>query len=277
MKHEIRETQQFGKLLVLNHNGVEMGVALQYGLRIVSFHMEGMENIFYEQPGDLSDGHATPDGWRLRGGHRLWTSPETNLSYYPDNAPITYELGENTVILTQDIDPWLNQRKSMTILFTEDGISVTHTVENTGDGDMTIAPWGVSTMKPGIIAVPWEGPAPGDFTPRRRVNLWATTSLHDARLHFDHDAFWAEFMPLSDYCKIGLYAPAGVATYEGLGQRLTLLFAAPAVETLPDGGCNFETYLGKTMMELESLGQVKTLKKGESASHTELWILEKAQ
>ena len=30
------------------------------------------------------------------------------------------------------------------------------------------------------------------------------------------------------------------------------------------------------MMELESLGKVKTLKKGETASHTELWILEKA-
>lgn len=275
MKHEIKETQQFGTLLVLEHQGVEMGIALEYGLRIATFNMVGMENIFYEQPHDLSDNHATPEGWRLRGGHRLWTSPETDLSYYPDNCPITAMVEDNCVTITQDNDPWLHQRKSMTILFTDDGISVTHTVENVGDEPMTIAPWGVSTMKPGVISVPWEGPAPGDFTPRRRVNLWATTSLHDERLHFDHDSFIAEFMPLPDYCKVGLYAPAGVAVYEGLGQKFTLLFAAPPAEELPDGGCNFETYLGKTMMELESLGKVKTLQKGESASHTELWILEK--
>ena len=275
MKHEIRETQQFGRLLVLRDRGVEMGVALDFGLRIVSFRMEGMENIFYEQPNDLSDGHATPGGWRLRGGHRFWTAPESDLSYYPDNAPITYELGEDSVILTQENDPWMHQRKSLTILFTGEGISVTHTVENTGEEEMTVAPWGVSTMKPGIISVPWEGTQPGDYTPRRRVNLWANTNIGDQRLHFQQDGFWAEHLPLTDYCKIGLYAPAGVAVYEGLGQRFTLLFAAPPAESLPDGGSNFEAYLGKTMMEMESAGTLKTLKKGESHSHTELWILEK--
>ena len=47
------------------------------------------------------------------------------------------------------------------------------------------------------------------------------------------------------------------------------------IENHPDNGCNFELYLAKDFMELESLGVVTTLRPGEAATHTETWQLEK--
>ena len=40
-----------------------------------------------------------------------------------------------------------------------------------------------------------------------------------------------------------------------------------------DGGMPFETYTNKLFLEMESLGELKTLKPGESSIHTEYWSL----
>ena len=41
----------------------------------------------------------------------------------------------------------------------------------------------------------------------------------------------------------------------------------------PDGGCSFETYICKNFLEMESLGELKTLAPGESVGHVENWEL----
>ena len=41
----------------------------------------------------------------------------------------------------------------------------------------------------------------------------------------------------------------------------------------PDGGCSFETYTNDSMIEVESLSELKTVKPGETVTHTESWAL----
>ena len=58
------------------------------------------------------------------------------------------------------------------------------------------------------------------------------------------------------------------------GQRLTMGFAVPDIRELPDQGCNFELYMHKKFLEMETLGTITEITPGESASHWEIWKLE---
>ena len=107
------------------------------------------------------------------------------------------------------------------------------------------------------------------------VSLWGETNLGDPRLTLEKNRILARHMPIDPYFKIGVYSPAGQAILESKGQRLTIGFAAPDIDDLPDRGCNFELYLHKKFLEMETLGVVTDIAPGESASHWETWKLEK--
>ena len=66
-------------------------VPLSYGIRIGHFALCGGENVFYEQPKDMTE-LTTPEGWRLRGGHRFWVAPESEKTYCPDVLFPCYKL-----------------------------------------------------------------------------------------------------------------------------------------------------------------------------------------
>ena len=120
MNHEIRKTQQWGDVLWLDNGTVEIGVALEFGIRIVHLSRKGMENLYYVQPNDLSDNFTKGD-WRVRGGHRLWLAPESPESYCPDNSPVACKVVENGAVITQNADPWLQIGKELSVFFLEDG------------------------------------------------------------------------------------------------------------------------------------------------------------
>ena len=60
MKSEIRNTNR-GKMLFLTDGKTEIGCALEFGIRVSHLSAVGMENIYYEQPADCSDGLITED------------------------------------------------------------------------------------------------------------------------------------------------------------------------------------------------------------------------
>ena len=276
MQYCEKQTEKWGKVLWITTDYAQVGVALDFGIRVVHLSCPGMENLFYEQPADCSDGNATPQGWKLYGGHRMWMAPEGDWSYYPDNEQVTYTVSENTVLIEQKTDPWTGQKKLLKLDFRKDSLVVGNIFINDTDKEMTGAAWGVNTLDGGGVArIDFVGTDPGDYTPRRVVSLWADTSVHDPRLQFTKNSLTATHMPLDDYFKMGLYCDPGKAVFENKGQRFTLTFGAFGIENHPDNGCNFELYLAKDFMELESLGVVTTLRPGEAATHTETWKLEK--
>lgn len=273
----VKETPRWGRVLWLSNDHAEVGVALDFGIRVVHLSCTGCENLYYVQPVDLSDGFTTDGGWRLYGGHRLWMAPESDDSYFPDNAPVSYELLENGAVIRQDVDPALGICKSLTLTFLEDGgIRLEQGFRNVSDKPIDGASWGVNTLDGGGSAfITFTNQDKEGYTPHRVVSLWSDTNLHDPRLSFDKQGLTARHMPLPDYLKLGLYCLEGKAVFENKGQRLTLLFDSQPLGMYPDNGCNFELYMCSAFMELETMGIKAHLLPGESTSHTETWYLTK--
>lgn len=275
MQREIRKTQQWGNVLWLQNAGIEIGVALDFGIRIVHLSCEGMENLYYVQPNDLSD-NFTKDDWRVYGGHRLWMAPESEDSYCPDNAPVEYVLEDNGVLITQQPDPVLQIRKRIRITFLDDGgVQLDHSIENLSEEIVTGASWGVNTLDGGGTArICFTGER--GYNPKRVVSLWGLTDLHDPRVKFQKDSVTATHMAdITDYFKIGLYVTPGKAVLTNKGQELTITFVAEPMAAYMDGGCNFELYMCSRFMELETLGVKTEMAPGEAATHTEVWHLKK--
>lgn len=277
MKSEIRNTAQWGKVLWLQNDVLEMGVALAFGIRIVHLSCLGMENLYYVQPNDLSD-NFTKGEWRVYGGHRLWMAPESLDSYCPDNNPVAYALEENGVLITQQPDPVLHIKKQIRITFMEDGgVALEHTIENLSNKTIVGASWGVNTLDGGGVAkINFSCGVKGGFNPKRTVSLWSDTNLHDARLKFDRDSLTATHMAdVPEYFKIGLYVQPGEAVLTNKGQQMTIGFDVAPMDECIDGGCNFELYLCSKFMELETLGVKTEIAPGKTAGHKEYWHLQK--
>lgn len=275
MQSEIRKTEQWGNVLWLQNAGIEIGVALDFGIRIVHLSCEGMENLYYVQPLDRSDNFTTDKGWILYGGHRMWLAPESDDSYYPDNHPVSYTELPDGVLVEQDEDPWKKEKKSLRIRFLEDGgVELFHSFQNTSSETVTGASWGINTLAGGGTAkIGFAGER--GYNPKRVVSLWGHTDLHDPRLTFDKESLTATHMDRPDYLKVGLYSVPGKAVFKNKGQKLTITYETHPMDAYMDGGCNFELYMCRQFMELETLGAKTEMAPGEAATHTEVWHLKK--
>ena len=274
MKHEIRNVGNKGSVLWLTDGKTQVGIALDFGIRVVHLSCAGMENLLYEQPADLSDGLTTEDGWKIFGGHRLWLAPESALNYYPDKDPVSFELLPNGVTVTQQEDPWLKVQKRLTLTFCDDGsIFVAQQITNTSEETKSFASWGVNTLDSGEAEIFHGAGTPGSYNPERHLSFWGTSSVCDPRIRFEAERIIAKHQPMDTAFKMGVYSREGKAVYKNKNQQFVLSFEADTEKTYPDGGCNFEIYIDKHVLELEALGEICTLKKNESATHWERWMV----
>lgn len=267
---------QWGRVLWISNEEIEVAVALGFGIRVVHLSCCGYENLFYEQPPDCSDGFTEGD-WRLYGGHRLWLAPESMDSYYPDNAPVRYTVFDDGILFEQELDPFLQIYKRLRLNICADGsVRVEQQIENASDQIIDGAAWGVNTLDAGGEAeIAFGCENTGGFNPTRIVSIWSDTNLSDPRLCFYKDRLVARHMPVKDYLKIGLYSNPGKAIFKNKGQRFELSFDADDLELYPDYGCNFELYMCMQFMELESLGKKTRILPGQCATHVEVWHLTK--
>ena len=276
MTHEIRTLPGRGRVLWLTDGKTELGIALDLGLRILHLSCIGHENLLYEQPDDLSDDLTTADGWRIFGGHRYWTAPESEKNYYPDCAPISCELKKCGVRLTQPDDPWLHVRKHLEITFCEDGcIELLHRAENISANVITCASWGVTTFDKGEAQISFtRRGTPDSYNPSRNISLWGDSSPADPRIRFGTDDILVFHKPMDSAFKMGIFSPDGHAHLINKGQKFSFSFEADKNAVYPDGGCNFELYMDRHVLELEALGQLTALNPGEAAEHWERWYVE---
>jgi len=277
IKSEIRNTDR-GRMLFLTDGRTEVGCSLDFGIRISHLSVAGMDNIFYEQPSDGCDGLTTDGGWKIYGGHRVWNTPEDDSCYGAEDRSVEYELGDEGVALRQPVDLMRKIAKEVDVRILSDGrIEVTNIIRNLSDEVLETAAWGVSTLTGGRAEIDFEkagGVVGGQ--PARYVSLWGDTNIADERVTWSRNHLSAQYRAIPDYFKIGLYTKSGKAFYYNKGQKFTLEFGTDDFGNYPDNGCNFEMWLHSRCMELESLGKVSSLSKGECATHVEYWKIEKA-
>ncbi len=254
-------------------NGIlEIGVALEFGLRICHFSFLGRENIFYEHPLSL-DRFTTEEGWRLRGGHRLWLAPEGEAVYAPDNHPIRYTLIEDGIAITQERDDRLGVIKEMRVTFEEGRVCVGHKITNVGDGLLECALWPISVMAPGGVERIGLRKRSGGYDPLHHISIWDHSNLGDPRATYKKDEIILTHMDIDCPYKIGVGHPEGEVRYANRGVVFFKDYERHEGATYPDGSVSYETFLSKFMVEIESLSPLYRLRPGESAEHFEYWRL----
>ncbi len=266
------------KNLCLHNDSVELIISLEVGPRILSYRPLTGTNILHNYPEQM--GGTGESEWMNRGGHRLWIAPEDiALTYALDNQPFPYSItGENSITLTT---PGADSRKirrdiSVDLAASGSGVQLTHTLTNETSLPQSVAPWALSVMAPGGIALlpqPPLGEHPRDLLPNRAVILWAFSDTTDPRFHLGkhfislrHDAKRQPF-------KFGLTHRENWAAYLLGDQLFTKTVAFIEGAAYADFGCNYESFTNQDMLEVETLGPLVTLAPGDSITHLENWNL----
>jgi hypothetical protein len=266
--------------LALATKHIELTVTTGVGPRVTSFRpLAGpARNLFLEFPADESRAL----GYLLRGGHRLWHSPEDAVrTYQPDDEPLVVKLLPRGVALTQPVEPKTGLQKGMKIeLFGERTVKITHTLKNRTLWPIECAPWALTMLRPGgygvVPLLPKGDHAKGDFLPTWTMVPWTFTDLSLPVWKFGRNFIGVEVAQAKNAQKIGLsnYPGWSACWLDGV----TFVKYAPVVHgaRYPDLGCAFETFTNGAVLELETLGALAPIAPGKTVTHTEWWtILEK--
>lgn len=260
----------------LENGRIRLDVLEGAGPRVVRLLAPGGENLFVEMP---ARAWRTPQGpYRIRGGHRLWHAPEAYpRSYQPDNEGLVIEAVPGGLRLTQPAEPATGIAKALTITLAEGAARATlrHELRNEGMWALELAPWAISQLRPGGLAImplgarePQRGPLPD-----RSIVLWPYTRWGDPRLTMADDYLLAEAQVGMPPSKVGCFGRLGWCAYLLRDTLFVKRFTPRPGMPHPDRGCNIEVYFDQYNLELETLGPLVRLAPGEATAHTEQWEL----
>ncbi len=235
------------------------------------------KNLLADAPGATWD-HAYGT-YRLIGGHRLWHAPEaTPRTYIPDDEGLDVDEIPQGFALQGKVEPGTGIRKHMDVTLSPDSPSLTvcHRLENHGLWPVRLAPWAITALAFGGIAVLPQpvGPAdPDGLLANRRLVLWPYTRWADPRLHVADDLICVEGRELTPPCKVGTFAPQGWLAYLRDGVLFVKHVDVEPEADYPDMGCNAEVYSGDQFIEVESLGPLTVLDPGGAVTYEERWTI----
>jgi hypothetical protein len=260
----------------LENDSLRLDYLSESGPRIVRLCLKNSgKNLLVELPEAVLDSSA--GDFHLRGGHRLWHSPEYRpRTYLPDDDPIRVERLEDGVRLVQPVEQGSGIQKNIEIHLPASGTHFTlaHSLVNEGPWPVELAPWAISMLPLGGVALLPFQPASSSKTGLlhdRRLSLWPYTQVDDPRLMV-RDAYIALLgQPRPTAVKIGIFNSFGLEAYYCDRTLLIKRFDPQEGQVHPDFGCNSEVYIKDTFTELESLGAMTLLEPGQAAFHTEKW------
>jgi hypothetical protein len=263
--------------LVLENEHLLVEVLATAGPRIVRLQLAGSsENLF----GEVADaGWDTPWGfYRLRGGHRLWFAPE--------NPPLTSAPDEGGLLVSENahglrlerLEPEPAMSKVMEIELASDRTAVTvrHTIQNEGKAVVEHAPWAITILPPGGVAVlpQQKGPIAGsEYLPNRSLALWPYASVSDPRLELSDELVLVHAKQATSPFKIGYLNRAGWAAYLRGGVLFCKHFDPQPERAHADLNSNVEVYCNDGLLELETQAPLYRLEPGAEAEHEERWEL----
>jgi hypothetical protein len=261
----------------LRARGVRLVIVHAVGPRIAWFGRE-LNTLFW----DRKDVHRR-GAWRLRGGHRLWTTrpdaDESEETYEPDNDPCRVERFADGVAVTAPRTAHQIE-KSLSVRVRGAEWTIEHRLRNTSTMLWTGGAWALTCTHPRRgtrYRIPLGGGNPGwdalTMVIPRRWGGGHTSALADPQIVMTEDAL--EIRPRGAEAKRMLGAPLG-----------TLEMIDPAIGTFRKRAIriagatypldtNVAIYLGpdRFMVELETMSPVCRLAPGDVLTHVEHWTL----
>lgn len=259
---------------------VELILTSDVGPRIIRYGFVGAQNMFVELA--RQQGSSGEPYWMPRGGHRLWISPEIQPDTYAlDNRPVEARIFGDRLLLVQPVEPETQLQKEISVEFSAAGeVQVTHNIRNCGTASRLLAPWALTQMAQGGVAIvtfPPRGNHSAQLLPTNPLVMWAYTDFSDPRWLFTKSCVLLKQDPANSAPqKLGLFNEHTRAAYL-LGTDLFIKRSeAGGVNRIyPDFHCSCEIFTNNDFLELETLGPLVDLPPSASTSHTEVWSLER--
>ncbi|MFL7837272.1 MAG: hypothetical protein ACK2U0_18595 [Candidatus Promineifilaceae bacterium] len=261
--------------LKLDNGAVSLWLITSAGPRIIGFTLAGGANVLAELPDATLDGGGA-DVYRVLGGHRLWHAPEDQVrTYVPDDLPPAIAEIENGVRVTQPVESKTGIEKeiSVTLLDEQPRAVVDHKLTNHGIWPVELAPWAITQLKPGGLAILPQPTENTGLLPNRRLALWPYTNINSPHIHWGDRFIFIEAKLGDEALKIGWANPDGWLGYAAGGTLFVKEAPYHADAEYFDFGSSSECYCGQAFIELETLGPRVTLQPGESTTHHETWTL----
>lgn len=271
---------KYGKCVRISNDRIEIYVTVDFGPRIIRAGFVNGENFMKEDTEfsmktSLSGSKFNDDTFYNRGGHRFWISPEAMpRTYYPDNEPVSYEKRGNTVVFTPPVQIANEFALSLEINMEEnsDKLTVNHIAQNTGYWTKEFSPWAITVVaEEGVEIIPQNTTNTGLLS-NRFIVFWPYTRIKDSRLDIS-DKYIRITQSLDADCqlKLGLSQEIPWAAYFHHGCMFVKKYSPKKGAAYPDNGCTYETYTNKNILEMETLGELKSVLPGEKVSHMETW------
>jgi hypothetical protein len=246
------------------------------GPRVIALKPKGIGNLFVSLP-DTTIECPGIGPFHLYGGHRLWHAPEDpKRTYIPDDEPVVITPHEEGIHVQQEKEPGTGIQKEFRIQLHPDSatVKIEHIMANHGLLPVTLAPWAITQMKPGGIAIlpQFQGLLENNPTlPNRSVTLWPYTDINSPYITWGNNLIQIRSEMKEGALKLGFPNPRGWLAY----WLDDVLFIKRAVfdpdREYFDSGSSSECYCNDQFLELETLGPKTTLKPGDSTVHVETW------
>lgn len=251
-------------------------VTISLGPRILSLATNTSDNLFAVLPEATLDCPGVGP-FRFYGGHRLWYAPEDpGVTYLPDDSAVEVESIERGIRLIQTIEPKTSLQKMIDVQLAGDraSVEVRHMLTNHGDRDLTLAPWAITQLKPGGVAIL---PQCTDLTddnptlPNRSITLWPYTDINGDAICWGNEFILIYARMKEGKLKIGFPNPMGWMAY-WIDETLFVKRADPIQDAeYFDHGSTCECYCDPNCIELETLAPITCLGPGASVEHLETW------
>ncbi len=260
--------------LELTSGEFRVAVTTEVGPRVIGGFIGGSDNIFQVLP--IEPMADVDTGFILYGGHRLWHAPEVApRTYAPDNDPVEVaELDGGAARLTC-FEPMNGIEKRLEIRpLGGERFELTHTLKNRNQWVIELAPWALSVMAGGGMAIipQLHDPNADPFQADRRFNFWPYADLGDPRLSFGSDFVVLRQDPAAEApLKIGCNCPAGWIAYVNGPTAFVEHVKYDAAAVYPDFGSNIQSYSCGQFLEIETTGPLARLGPEAEAVHIEVW------
>lgn len=233
-----------------------MIISTSVGPRVVSLTYCNGANLLYE---DLT--HFKVGDWHLYGGHRFTIAPESDASYYPDNAACKVIITDAKVVIAAPLRPD-NIRLSVEVsaAINGNGFNLVHVLHNDGPANWSGALWAITCIpRSAKVIVSCTTPV---------IHYWPGTDPENW-LQWDRGII---IKSGNHRGKAGWHQTQGwLAAYQPHGRIVIHNLEATVPAECADGGCNLEVFVCNDWIELETLGRIVNVATGQTAQHTEYW------
>ena len=234
----------------------ELTVLVAAGPRIISLKASGYGNLLYEDTLDFRVGE-----WRIYGGHRLTTAPESDASYEPDNDPCRVETAADKLTI-HAAERTTGIVLTMVITEAQEGFTVEHIIQNEGRSTWEGALWAITCIpRTAQVSAPCDQ-SDLTFWPGTDPSNWME---ENGTLTFAQGTYTG---------KVGWHATKpGFKVLQEQGDFSISSDDVSRSEQCTDSGSNLELYANSHFIEVETLSKQLAVHPGETASHHQKWTI----